>query len=101
MNVAELKPESRPGLAVSEVKIRLVDGGTDGLIGWASCVINGALYLNNIAIRRTREGNIILTFPGKRSKRDQKYFFFNPISREAKEKLDQAILGKLSGMGTP
>lgn len=100
MNVAEETRGSRPGLSVSEVKIRLVDGGTDGLIGWASCVVNGALYLNNIAIRRTREGSIFLTYPGKRSKRDQNYFFFNPISREAKQTLDTAILGKLQGMGS-
>ena len=85
------------GLDVSEVKIRLVDGGSGGLVGWASCVVGGALYLNNIAIRRSREGRTILTFPAKRSKRDQKYFFFNPISREAKAAFEDAILGKLPG----
>jgi DNA-binding cell septation regulator SpoVG len=80
---------------VTEVKIRLVDEGTDGLIGWASCVINGAVYLNNIAIRRSRNGEMMLTYPCKRSQSDQKYFYFNPITREAHRVLDEAILGKL------
>jgi len=85
---------SRP-VEVSEVKIRLVDEGTDGLVGWASCVVNGALYLNNIAIRRSRDGGFVLTYPCKRSRSDQKYFYFNPITRTAKQVLDEAILGKL------
>lgn len=80
---------------VSEVKIRLVDEGPDGLLGWASCVVNGAIYLNNIAIRRSRNGELILTYPCKRSQSDQKYFYFNPITREAHHVLDEAILGKL------
>jgi len=80
---------------VSEVKIRLVDEGTDGLVGWASCVVNGALYLNNVAIRRSRDGGFVLTYPCKRSRSDQKYFYFNPITRAAKQILDQAILGRL------
>ena len=87
--------EARP-VDVSEVKIRLVDEGGDGLIGWASCVVNGALYLNNIAIRRGRDGEFVLTYPCKRSRSDQKYFYFNPITREAKRAIDEAILGKLT-----
>ena len=85
-------------LHVSEVRIRLVDETDDGLLGWASCVINGAIYLNNIAIRRGDEGGLILTYPSTRSRRDQRYFHFNPISREAKRILDEAILGKLQAM---
>ncbi|MDQ7829071.1 MAG: septation protein SpoVG family protein [Armatimonadota bacterium] len=77
------------------MKVRLVDDGGDGLVGWASCVVNGALYLNNIAIRRGRNGEFVLTYPSKRSRSDQKYFYFNPITREAKRALDEAILGKL------
>ncbi|MBI2192055.1 MAG: septation protein SpoVG family protein [Planctomycetes bacterium] len=86
--------ESGP-VEVSEVKIRLVDEGDDGLVGWASCVVNGALYLNNIAIRRGCDGEFVLTYPSKRSRSDQKYFYFNPITREAKRAIDEAILGKL------
>lgn len=99
MAVAKIDQPALPGLSVAEVKIRLVDEGSDGLLGWASCVVNGALHLNNIAVWRTREGNMLVTYPWRRSKKDQRYFFFYPISREAKEALDAAILGKFKGMG--
>ena len=90
-----------PALILSEVKIRLVDKRIDDLIGWASCVVNGALHLNNISIRRSPGGPILLRFPGKCATSGQTYFFFNPISSEAKEAFDTAILGRLRDMGTP
>lgn len=83
-------------LSVSEVKIRLVDGSEDGLIGWASCVINHGLFLNNIAVRRSLEGRIVLSFPSKKSNNALKYFYFNPISKEASETINAAIINKLT-----
>lgn len=83
--------DASPKINISEVKIRLLDEPKEGLIGWASCVVNGALFLNNIAIRCSREGKLVLSFPAKRSKRDTKYFYFNPISHEAMQILKKAI----------
>ena len=80
---------------ITEVKIRLVDGDEAGLIGWASCVVNDALFLNNIAVRYSQDGQIVLTFPAKVSKSSQKYFYFNPISHGAAEALNRAIVEKL------
>lgn len=93
-------------LRVSEVKIRLVpacaapgaagrDESENGLVGWASCVVNECLFLNNIAIRRGLSGEIVLTFPAKKSRRDVKYFYFKPITRDAKAAIDHAILGAM------
>ena len=99
MHTRKLQDGPPAALEVSEVKIRLVDDGAEGLIGWASCVVGGALYLNNIAIRRSRTGAFVLTYPCKRSRSDQKYFYFNPITCGAKRALDEAILGKLGRGG--
>jgi DNA-binding cell septation regulator SpoVG len=95
MNLIHTEKKEKESLEVKEVKIRLLNGCPDGLLGWASCVINGALFLNNIAIRRAQAGELILVYPGKRSRSNQKYFHFNPITREAQQALDQAILNKL------
>lgn len=81
-------------LKVSEVKVRLVDRHDDGLIAWASCVVNRALFLNNIAVRNSREGKLILSFP-VRKKGNMKYFHFHPITREATRIIEDAILDKL------
>jgi DNA-binding cell septation regulator SpoVG len=90
----------RDTLEISEVKIRLVDETADGLLGWASCVVNGVLFLNNIAIRASANGPLVLVYPSTRSRSDQRYFTFNPITHEAKAVLDEAILGRLKAMET-
>jgi len=82
-------------LDIGEVKIRLVDETPDGLLGWASCVLNGCVFLNNIAIRRATTGEIHLTYPHTRSRSEQRYFLFNPITQEASQAFERAILGRL------
>lgn len=93
------RTEERALLDVSEVRVRLVDEPTDDLVGWASCVVNGVLYLNNMAIRRGENGRLALHFPATRSRGEHRYFHFNPITPEAKAVLDDAILGKLCHTG--
>ena len=87
------------GIVVSEVRFKLLDRIEDSLIGWASCVVNGSLHLNNIAIRYGRDGGIVLTFPAKRSKTNTKYYYFNPITREAADAFHRAIVGRLKMVG--
>jgi DNA-binding cell septation regulator SpoVG len=82
------------GLKVSEVKMRFHEGD-DVLLGWASCVVNDALYLNNIAIVRGEDGGLKLHYPSTRSQSDQRHFHFNPITRQAQRTFDKAILGIL------
>ena len=87
-----------PTIHVDEVQIRVAKRGEQGVFAWASCVVNGALYLNNIAIRRDPGGGLLLTYPATRSRSDAKHFHFRPINAEAKEAFDEAILGRLHEM---
>ena len=81
-------------IIVTEVRIRLAE--TSGnLVGWASCVVNGSLFLNNIRIVRREDGTIALSYPAVQSRSGAKHFVFNPINREAKQALDEAILSRL------
>ena len=82
-------------IKVSEVRVRLMDRSEDGLIGWASCVVNDSIYLNNIAIRLGKDSRVVLTYPATKSRGDSRYFHFNPISQEAAQVLEAAILDKL------
>lgn len=91
--------ESPGRIEISEVRLKLLDEIEDSLLGWASCVVNGSLHLDNITIRYDREGRIVLTFPAKRSRTDAKYYYFNPITREAAEVFHEAIIGRLRMMG--
>lgn len=81
-----------PLFEISEVQIRLVGESADGImcesrsfgiIGWASCVLNGSLFLNNIVIKQTKGGKVVLKFPARKNESGVKYFHFNPITLEA------------------
>lgn len=82
--------------SVSDVQLRFVEDGKDGLLAWASCVIDDAVYLNNIAIRRGKDGGLMLTYPAKLTAAGSRYYLFNPISREASAVLERAILQRLA-----
>ncbi len=83
------------GFSVSDVQLRFVEDGKDGLLAWASCVIDGAVYLNNIAIRRGKDGRLMLTYPAKLTAAGTRYYLFNPVSSEAAAVLEAAIVGKV------
>lgn len=85
-----------PAVAVNEIKLRFVEDGRDGLIAWASCVLNGIVVLNNIGVRRGHDGGLFLTYPNKVTAAGTKVTFFHPISREASAVLEDAILRRLA-----
>lgn len=87
-----------PNIPITDVKVRLVDNGTDALVAWASCVVSGAIKLDNIAIRRGRDG-LFLTYPNKRAGQgDRSYPYFNPVSAEAAEAVQNAVLARLAAL---
>ena len=83
-------------LPIADIKVRLVDHGTDGLLSWSSCIVSGAIKLDNIAIRRGRDGALFLTYPAKRSAAGDKYPYFNPISSDAADAVRNAVLARLA-----
>jgi len=86
-------------IPITDVKVRLVDNGTDALVAWASCVVSGAIKLDNIAIRRGRDGTLFLTYPNKRTgPGDRAYPYFNPISTAAAEAVQNAVLARLAAL---
>lgn len=92
-------PDTNPSVSITDIKVRLVDDGTDGLVAWASCVISGAIRLDNIAIRRSaRDGALFLTYPTKRTDAGDKYPYFNPISSAAARAVEDAVLARLAAL---
>lgn len=80
---------------ISDVQIRFVPDGRDGLVGWASLVIDGAIRLNDLALRRGQGGDIYVTFPARLSPSGERRYRFHPISRAAAAHLEAAIVGKV------
>ena len=95
-------PSGSSDLTVESVKVRLVEGvGTQGLLAWASCVVSGAIKLDNIAIRRGKDGSLFLTYPTKRTPGGDRYPYFNPISTEASKAVEDAVLTRLAVLARP
>lgn len=68
----------------------------NGLVGFASCVINNQFFVGNIAIYSSPNSPIgfRLVFPNKRL--DSGYFVacFHPINKAAEEIVSEAIINK-------
>ena len=75
---------------VSEVKIEIVKPG-NGLIGFASLVIDDSIYLSSIAIyKKLNDEGYRILYPTK-----DKFAIYHPITKEASTLIEEAIFNKL------
>ena len=90
-------------LQISQIRIRLTNAETDKEpLAWVSCIVNNALCLNNIAIRKSRTADKPrLVFPAKKSGGGKTYYYFNPINDDARLDLEEAILTQLEEIIQP
>lgn len=79
---------------VSEVQISLIKP-QDGLIGFASIIIDKALYLSGIGIHQKLDGSgYRLTYP-TRKVGGASLDIFHPINREMGGAIEQAVVSKI------
>ena len=67
-----------------------------GLLGWISMTVASALRLDGIALRRTREGRLTLSFPCRRDASDRQHFYVRPLDREARRSFEQQVFQALA-----
>ena len=81
-----------PALLVSSVRFTPAKPPhrATGLLGWVSCSL-GAVRLDGIAVRRTRDGRLVLSFPRGRGQRPP----VRPLDDEARRTLEREILGAI------
>ena len=82
-------------MTFTEISFRMVGKNEPMLIAFASCVIDGKLYLNNIAIRKKHDGSIYLNFPRYTTRSGNEYPYFKPITTEMYEKMKKEFLNAL------
>lgn len=66
-----------------------------GLIGFASCLFDGKLALNSIAVYTRPDGSIRLLFPTKYLPNSKEIPIFYPVDRETYEAIKEAIVSKI------
>ena len=81
-------------MKISEVNIQFIKP-SDGLIGFASLVIDDAIFIGSIGIHQKLDGTgYRLTYPNKKSTTNQRPIF-HPINREVGAAIESAIFVKL------
>ncbi len=63
----------------------------DGLLGFASLVLNGQFYVGEIAIRSRPQGGIRLLYPTKKLLNGREVAVFHPISKNSGEQVQEAV----------
>lgn len=81
---------------ITEINFRMSPPDEPMLIGFASCVIDDKLYLNNIAIRRKYDGSIYLNFPRYTTRSGNEFPYYKPINHQTYSELKSALLDALT-----
>ena len=77
-------------MKISEVQIELIKPN-NGLIGFASFLIDGEMYVSSIAIHKQLNGDgYRLTYPSK-----GQFTIFHPINKQTSSQIESVIFGKL------
>ena len=85
-------------IVVSEIQIVPVKP-KNGLVAFASCVIDGQFYVGDIAIYTRPHGeDYRLVYPCKNLPNGKRINCFHPINREAAHKVNEAILTVFRGL---
>lgn len=82
---------------ITEVQIHLLKAN-DGLIGFASLVIDECWFVGNLAIYTRLDGGYRVVFPTKRLRNDQEVPIFHPISKEAGVNIEFAITETINNL---
>lgn len=82
-------------MKISEIQINLTKP-KNGLIGFASFVVNEEIYLSGVAIhKKLNADGYRLTYPIRKSG-EQSFEVFYPINRMAGQQIESAILSRLN-----
>ena len=66
-----------------------------GLLGWISCILNDALLVDGIALRRTAGGRLTLSYPARRDRAGNQHHVIRPLDDVARQHLERVIFKAL------
>jgi len=69
-----------------------------GLLGWVTCTVNSTFQLGGIALRRTLDGRIVLSFP-ERICFGRRHRYVRLLADDDRQNLEEQILAELRRQG--
>ena len=71
------------------------DEVSTGLLGWVSLVVNDTLRLDGLALRRTLDGHLALSFPARRDASGRQHTCVRPLDDRARREIEAQVFAAL------
>ena len=67
----------------------------EGLLGWVTCTLNDKVQMSGLMLRRTLQGNFVLSFPSRRDSHGTEHFFLKPLNDQARREIEYQVFRSL------
>lgn len=71
----------------------------DGLLGWAEVVLNDAILITNVQVRRARDGHQFLAFPTRTDRWGRRHHMVRPLDDAARVAIESQVFAALRRQG--
>ncbi len=87
----------KPAFYVDEVRFHAAERReqTTGLLGYVSFRLNRGLRIDGITLRRTRRGELCLSFPARRGLTGSQFFFVRPLDERTRKEIESQVFAQL------
>ena len=66
-----------------------------GLLGWVALEVDGLLVVDAVAVRRTRDGRLVLSFPERTDSQGRRHPLVRPLDDAARRAIERQVLAAL------
>jgi DNA-binding cell septation regulator SpoVG len=70
-----------------------------GLLAWVSCIVGGELLIDGLALRRTVDGRLTLSFPSRRDRAGREHAYVRPLGDGVRQAIERQVLDALDLSG--
>ena len=66
-----------------------------GLFGYTSFLLDGRIRIDGATVRRTRRGDLVLSFPAKPGRRGREWPYIRPVDDETRRSIEAQVLAAI------
>lgn len=84
-------------MVISKVRLTTADAKEqgNGLLGWVRLTIDGTIRLDGIALRRTLDGRLALSFPARRDLFGRQHAYVRPVDDRTRREVERQVFAAL------
>ena len=70
-----------------------------GLFGFVSFLLNDAIKVDGVTLRKTRDGRLTLSYPAKKDAGGRSFPYFRPVSDEVRRSIESQVFAAIAPGG--